>query len=828
LKKLAHERDRAMNKRLQAKLTGQHRTESQLKASEKRFRILFERTPVAITINRNGRTLFVNQAYVTMFGYNSHMELIGTPVVNQIVLGDCAIGNVLRKRVKTESMLVSHETAGLRKDGSTFPLLVQVNTIDLPDGPANVGFYSDITARKQAEATLQSQVASQALLLEISKNFNNIMVEDIDDIINTTLRMIGEFANNDSGYVFLFSDDQSTINNTYQWYAEGIAATMYSVQGLPWRDMNLQSVEYIYYPRVVDLPPEAQAEKEILQGQSIQSIIVVPMFLEDKIIGVLGFDSVRSAQTWSEDNIVIFKSVAQIISKALLRQKFARDLLASENYYRAIFENNGAATMVIEEDMSITMVNEECQRLLGYAKEDLIGKKWTDFIPSDTVETMKEYHHLRQINITGVPLKYQTRIIDRQGNHQDGLLAVDIISGTNKSVVNFIDFTEFNRIFRALKAISAVNMTMIQAENEDDLLQNVCQKIMDVGGYSLVSVVYLQDDQRQRVQPVAYAGNDNGYLAKLNITLQDPKRGWGPIGTAIRTSQPVVSRDLTPDDTFKPWLNDASRQGFKSFMAIPLMVDNKAFGALSIYSSETGRFDSNEEILLIEMANDLGYAITFLRNRSEKNQTAQKLKMSLEKMQRILMQAVTSLGNTLEGRDPYTAGHQRKVAQLATSIATEMGFSKAQIDGIAVAGNLHDIGKINVPSEILSKPGKLSDLEFAIIKTHCQAGYEIIKDIEFPWPVAEILLQHHERMNGSGYPRGLAGEAILMEARIMAVADLVEAMASHRPYRPALGKDAALDEISKNRASLYDPEVVDACLKVFREKGFNWNNQHSI
>jgi putative nucleotidyltransferase with HDIG domain len=206
---------------------------------------------------------------------------------------------------------------------------------------------------------------------------------------------------------------------------------------------------------------------------------------------------------------------------------------------------------------------------------------------------------------------------------------------------------------------------------------------------------------------------------------------------------------------------------------------------------------------------------------TELQEANQKLSIwSLEKMQRILMQAVASLSNTMERRDPYTAGHQRRVAQLATAIATAMGLSTAQIDGIAVAGNLHDIGKINVPSEVLNKPGKLSDLEFAIVKTHSQAGCEIVRDIEFPWPVAEVLLQHHERMNGSGYPRGLAGEAILVEARIMAVADVVEAMASHRPYRSALGIDAALEEISKNRSTLYDPDAVDACLDLFRKKGF--------
>jgi putative nucleotidyltransferase with HDIG domain len=184
------------------------------------------------------------------------------------------------------------------------------------------------------------------------------------------------------------------------------------------------------------------------------------------------------------------------------------------------------------------------------------------------------------------------------------------------------------------------------------------------------------------------------------------------------------------------------------------------------------------------------------------------------------MQAVTSLGNALDIKDPYTAGHQKKVVYLAVAIAEELGLSEDQIKGISVAGNLHDIGKIYVPSEILSKPGKLSDIEFAMIKSHCQAGFEIIKEIEFPWPVAEVILQHHERMDGSGYPRGLTGDQLLLEARIMAVADVVEAMASHRPYRPALGIDIALAEISENRDILYDPDVVDACLRIFGEKGF--------
>ena len=193
---------------------------------------------------------------------------------------------------------------------------------------------------------------------------------------------------------------------------------------------------------------------------------------------------------------------------------------------------------------------------------------------------------------------------------------------------------------------------------------------------------------------------------------------------------------------------------------------------------------------------------------------------SFERMRNALGGTVRALASVVETRDPYTAGHQRRVAELALAIAGEMNLSTAHIEGLRVAAIIHDIGKISVPSEILTKPGKLTDLEFGIIKTHSQTGYDILKDIDFPWPVAKIVIEHHERMDGTGYPRKLKGKDIFIEARILSVADVVEAMASHRPYRASLGIEAALEEIEKNKGILYDNTVVDACLKLFREKGY--------
>ena len=211
-----------------------------------------------------------------------------------------------------------------------------------------------------------------------------------------------------------------------------------------------------------------------------------------------------------------------------------------------------------------------------------------------------------------------------------------------------------------------------------------------------------------------------------------------------------------------------------------------------------------------------------VRDVTERKRAEEELQRTLEKLREALGGIIQTVALTVETKDPYTAGHQRRVGNLARAIATEMGLSEEQIEGIHMAGGIHDLGKVGVPTEILGRPGPLSDLQFGLIKMHSQIGYDVLKTIEFPWPVAQIVLQHHERLDGSGYPQGLSGEEILLEARILAVADVVEAMASRRPYRPPRGLDKALEEISQNRGVLYDPEAVDACLKLFTEKGFEF------
>ena len=225
---------------------------------------------------------------------------------------------------------------------------------------------------------------------------------------------------------------------------------------------------------------------------------------------------------------------------------------------------------------------------------------------------------------------------------------------------------------------------------------------------------------------------------------------------------------------------------------------------------------------------DTEHYYAFITDITDRKRAEKALINTTDRLKRLLAATIQAISKLVETRDPYTSGHQRRTALLAGAIATKMGFTTDRVDFLRIVSTIHDIGKIAVPAEILSKPTKLSDIEFSIIKVHPQAGYDILKDIEFPWPVAEVVLQHHERMDGSGYPKGLSGDDILLEARIVAVADVMEAMASHRPYRPALGLDVALEEISKNRGRLYDPEVTDACLRLFKDGKFTFLNEQEM
>ena len=301
-----------------------------------------------------------------------------------------------------------------------------------------------------------------------------------------------------------------------------------------------------------------------------------------------------------------------------------------------------------------------------------------------------------------------------------------------------------------------------------------------------------------------YQTDENGILRVLSPSLYRLS-GWSPDELIGKPDSVIYVRTKDREDL----VAELFRRGFLRDYEVLLKKKDGTQTYASLSAS----------ILTDPDGRPCGVAGT-VRDITERKQAEEERQQGFEKLRKALRATVQSISLTLEMKDPYTSGHQQRVADLAQSIATEMGLSADRQDFIRTASAIHDIGKISIPSSILSKPTKLTDLEFRLIKTHSQSGYDILKDIEFPWPVADVVLQHHERMNGSGYPQGLKGNDISLEARILAVADVVEAIAFHRPYRPSLGISFALEEISRNKGILYDADAVDACLKLFQEKNY--------
>lgn len=338
----------------------------------------------------------------------------------------------------------------------------------------------------------------------------------------------------------------------------------------------------------------------------------------------------------------------------------------------------------------------------------------------------------------------------------------------------------------------------------------------DAALYSLhVFTDTTEQKKAERILPVAAVGTDEMVIAGMNLTWEDNQSIHEPTGVAVRSGKIMVSQDILNDPLWLPWRDLALERGYAAAASFPLKANDRVLGALDIYGAEADVFAPDMLELLAELADDLAFGISNLRSRSDRFFILEKLEQSLD-------HAITAIAATVEMRDPYIAGHQRRVAKLASAIAIDLDLPTDQIQGLHMACVVHDIGKIHVPAEILVNPGKLTDAEFEIIKTHPKAGWENLKGIDFMWPVAEIVYQHHEKLNGSGYPRGLQADAICIEARILTVADVVEAMSSLRPYRAGLGVFLALQEISRNKGVLYDTAVVESCLRVFMEKNFEW------
>ncbi len=380
-----------------------------------------------------------------------------------------------------------------------------------------------------------------------------------------------------------------------------------------------------------------------------------------------------------------------------------------------------------------------------------------------------------------------------------------------------LDLTELNQALSASEAKYRKNYvtqriinSLLHVSLEEIPLQGILEKTIDLiltlpwlVGESKGCIYLVEDEPQVLVMKVQKGLDEETRTSCARLPFGDCICGRAARTQAVEFAAPshecyeTVAREMPPHGHY----------------GVPILYAGWSLGVLNVHLPAGYQWDRQEQESLVAVADTLAGII--IRKRAEKERSE-----SIEKLRCALKATIQAMALTVEVRDPCTSGHQRRVANLARAIAEEMGMGRDSVEGIHMAGLIHDLGKISVPAEILSKPTKLNEIEYGMIKGHAQAGYDILKEIEFPGPVATVVYQHHERLDGSGYPAGLKGAEICREAQVLAVADVVEAIASHRPYRPAKSIDAALDEIAKSRGVFYAPDIADACLRLFREKRF--------
>lgn len=483
---------------------------------------------------------------------------------------------------------------------------------------------------------------------------------------------------------------------------------------------------------------------------------------------------------------------------------------------------NNLPDMILLKDLESRYVacNESYRKDHSSLGVDIIGKTDFEILPPEQAQLSRAED--LEVMQSGIPITREvcslhdrhkhwryiskTPMRDVQGNIIGLMLCERDITHSKQAEI------ELQRRGWTLKALSDSNQAIVMARSRSAMLRGVCDSIAYSGTYVLAWIGWAENDADKTVRIAASAGNASRYLDGLQLSWADQPSGREPTGTAIRNGRTIINRNLSHNPTFSLWRERAEQHGIKSSIAVPILIEGTVSGALMVYASDETAFGAEEVHLLEDLANNLGYGLSSLLTQQKFDRSLIEKEMQAHKLDAALEGALIAVASTLEQRDPYTAGHQKEVAELAVMIGQRMGLDQNRLRGLHLAGIVHDLGKIQIPAEILTKPGRLNLVEFNLIKLHPEVGYEILKNIDFPWPIAQIVRQHHEYLDGSGYPLGLHAEQILLEAKILSVADIVESMSSDRPYRAALGLDVAIREIQKLSGIKLDPDAVSACV----------------
>jgi PAS domain S-box-containing protein len=769
------------------------RSEDALKESEERFRRLMNEAADAIFVHdESGRLMDVNRVACQNLGY-SREELLSKNIGDIDPKAIRAGNNKLWDRVFAGESF-TFESCQIRKDGSTLPVEVRLGSVILPSGPAIMGVIRDITDRKHAQSREQlsrdilsslnhrggatdairdilclvkesTEIEAAGIRLRAGDDFPYFQTNGFPDHFVELERSLcardeaGRLRRDSEGNVLL----ECMCGNIIRGRTDP-KQPFFTPGGSFWSNGTTDLLA-----STTEEDRQARTRNRC-NGEGYESVALIPLRSNGDIIGLLQLNDHRRNQ-FTLEMIQFFEGLGASIGIALARKRAEEGLRDSEEKYRALVENAGEAILIAQDGM-LKYVNHKTIEMTGYSEQELRSLPFLEFVHQDDRAMVGENYMSRVKGDVSIP-RYEFRVIRKDGSIKWVVIEAALMTWERKpATLNFLaDITErieaekawrqAEENFRRSQEDSPLGIRIVSAKGET-LFAN--REILDLYGFDHVEELKTTP-VKERYTPESYA----------EYQVRKKKRTRG--------------------------------EEYPSEYQIDIIRKNGEIRSLQV-SRKAVLWDGKPQDQAI------------YRDITESKKAEVRIRETVASLRKALGGIIQVLSSVSETRDPYTAGHQKRVADLARAIAQELAFPPDRVEGMRVAGTIHDIGKIGIPAEILSKPTHLSEIEYSLIQAHAQIGHDILGNIELGWPIGQIILQHHERMDGSGYPQGLKGEDILFESRILAVADVIEAMASHRPYRPALGIDAAILEIEKGKGVLYELSVVEACLTLFREKGY--------
>jgi len=777
------------------------RIKQALEESEEKYRALIEQSVDMIYLHDlEGSILDVNRAAVNWTGYE-RQELCRMKVFDLHPEPHSDVEN--RQDIISQwlswlpgSGSYNLETVHRHKDGSIAPVSINAGKVIVGEKELILALVRDRTEQKMVEETLQYQYRFESMIAEISSTFVNIPQENIDRAIDHALAYSGHFFDADRCYLCRISADGLHMSNTHEWCAEGIPSMKernqnFPLENAPWWADQLRSGRHVYVPDVNDLPPEAEKDREEFRMEETKSFLSIPMVKDDRVIGLYGFKAVTRKKVLSEQQIGLLKVVADLITGALVKHEAEEKLKESEERYREILVTMEEGYYETDLLGTITYCNDAACRLFGYEPGGLVGVSYKQIYKDPDLA----FRTFNQVFMTGKPERgLILEMYRRDGSLGYGELSITLMRDKEGYITGF-------------KGIGKDVTERIQYERRLEYL-SLYDQLTDIYNRAFFEAE-LDRLSDGREYPVTIISADLDGLKLINDTM-----GHDAGDMMLNSCAGVLKKSLRSSDIL-------ARVGGDEFSAILVKTD-RVTGELILRRIREHVEEHNRKNEALPLGLSLGAAsaeepglpLKKLFKRADDMMYREKLYSSKSSRSKI----VQSLLAALAERDYITEGHARRLESLCRAVGEKERLSSHQLADLALLAQVHDLGKVGVPDQILFKPGPLNEEEWEIMRGHPEKGYRIASSSPDLAAVADLILKHHERWDGKGYPLGLSSTAIPVECRILAIVDAFDAMTTERPYNKTMTEKEAIRELRTHAGSQFDPELVESFIAVLKEQ----------